>query len=328
METTCGCCSRAMSWISRRKRSALTPADCSSESTFTTTSRSSDRSCATNTRDIPPPPSSRSTRYPSPSARCNVDASRSLTWEGASTPLPRRAPLLRAELTQHLAQPPHLGPIRRPVVGTLRRASPLEVLVRAAGEVVRRRAGRHRGSRRRIGGARRGCHAWRSGTRCGGQRPARRCARVTEQHAQRRVERLGHRDLALLRHHHALELGDAAALGAQIERLHVDQRSLDRDHEQLAAQHFRAALVPQRDLARDLGVLVDPVRDLVRTEHETLPREAIDRELAEVWAVVPRHHPRREVVLLPRRERTHEDELRLALTRQPHHHVAEERLAS
>ena len=58
--TMFACCSAATVWISRSNRSTLIPCASSGESTFTTTLRLSRSSSATNTRDIPPPPSSRS----------------------------------------------------------------------------------------------------------------------------------------------------------------------------------------------------------------------------------------------------------------------------
>ena len=58
--TMCGCWSFAASRISRLNRSSDTCAAVSLGNTFTTTLRPSASSSATNTRDIPPPPSSRS----------------------------------------------------------------------------------------------------------------------------------------------------------------------------------------------------------------------------------------------------------------------------
>ena len=56
------CWSRAASRTSRVKRSAESPSRSSGATTFTTTVRPSATSSATKTRDIPPPPSSRSIR--------------------------------------------------------------------------------------------------------------------------------------------------------------------------------------------------------------------------------------------------------------------------
>src|SRR2546422_7067461 len=67
----CGCCSRAVTSISCRKRSKLTPAARSGDSTLTTTRRPSASSSARNTRLMPPPPSSRSRRYASLRVVCS-----------------------------------------------------------------------------------------------------------------------------------------------------------------------------------------------------------------------------------------------------------------
>src|SRR6185369_1280976 len=64
----CGCWSRAASRISRSNRSAENDAPWSEARTLMTTSRPKRVSSATKTRDIPPPPSSRSMRYVSPRA--------------------------------------------------------------------------------------------------------------------------------------------------------------------------------------------------------------------------------------------------------------------
>jgi hypothetical protein len=58
--TMCGCWSAADNMISRLNRSTETVAASSYGKTFTTTVRPSELSRATNTDDIPPPPSSRS----------------------------------------------------------------------------------------------------------------------------------------------------------------------------------------------------------------------------------------------------------------------------
>ena len=67
--TMCGCWSCAASEISRLNRSTETCPAMSDGNTFTTTFRPSARSVATKTRDMPPPPSSRSRVYASPSVR-------------------------------------------------------------------------------------------------------------------------------------------------------------------------------------------------------------------------------------------------------------------
>ena len=69
MPTMCGCWSAAPSMISRLQRSTDTDCASSCGSTLTTTQRPSALSSTTNTRDIPPPPSSRSMVYACPSVR-------------------------------------------------------------------------------------------------------------------------------------------------------------------------------------------------------------------------------------------------------------------
>ena len=96
---------------------------------------------------------------------------------------------------------------------------------------------------------------------------------------------------------------------AQIQRPDVDQRFLDRDHQQRALDDLRSLLIPERDLRRNHLVLVDARRHLARSEDHRLFRKLEDGELAVVLAVAARHHPRREVVLAARGERQHLDVL-------------------
>ena len=77
-------------------------------------------------------------------------------------------------------------------------------------------------------------------------------------------------------------------------------------------------------MARDLSVLVDPISDLRRPVDETLSRKAIHDQLSIAVTVVSGDHPGCEVVLLPWRERPHQDELRPVFTGQAHHHVTDE----
>ena len=144
---------------------------------------------------------------------------------------------------------------------------------------------------------------------------------LAEQPRQRQIERRLHHDAVLMRDDHARQLGNASGLRAQVQRPHVDQRSFDRNHHQRALDHLRALLVPERDLRRDHLVLVDARDHLLRTEHQRLLRELEDLQLAVMLAVASRHHPRREVVAAPRRERQHLDELRVLFAGQLHHRV-------
>src|SRR3990170_4734652 len=89
--TMCGCCSFAASWISSRNRSVFTSAATSGEKTLIATTRPRERSCATKTRLIPPPCSSRSKVYVSPRVPRRVwirSASGALlSWYGAACSL-------------------------------------------------------------------------------------------------------------------------------------------------------------------------------------------------------------------------------------------------
>ena len=120
---------------------------------------------------------------------------------------------------------------------------------------------------------------------------------------------------------HARQLGDASARAAQVQRPDVDERLLDRNHHQRAPGDLRSLLIPQRDLRRNHLVLVDARHHLTRTEDHLLLRELEHAHVAVVRRVAARDEPRRQVVLAPRRERKHLDELRVGLAGQPHDRV-------
>src|SRR5947208_13921607 len=62
---------------------------------------------------------------------------------------------------------------------------------------------------------------------------------------------------------HAFQLRQVSLLRSQIERRYIKDRVLDRDHKQVrTAYHPRTHLIPQRDLLRYLGALIDPSFDL------------------------------------------------------------------
>ena len=78
-------------------------------------------------------------------------------------------------------------------------------------------------------------HVWRRGNH----------RSIGQQRGQRAVQRLGHRDSSLVCGDHALELRNATTLRPQIQRLDVDQRSADRQHEQLPAQDLETRAGPR-----------------------------------------------------------------------------------
>ena len=118
----------------------------------------------------------------------------------------------------------------------------------AAGVAAARRRRARRGRRRRAGAA--------AGVSVDGALP--------NSAGQRRLERRPVREPILQREHDEPQLRHRAALGLQVDRLGVQQRAADRDHDQAAAPHVRALLVPQRQLARQLRVLIDARLDLQR----------------------------------------------------------------
>ena len=84
--------------------------------------------------------------------------------------------------------------------------------------------------------------------------------------------------------------------------------------------------VPRRRELLDVALLVHhllrpPGPQVEPVDGRHLARPVAVLQLAVLRAVVPGHHPRRQVVLLARRERCHLDVLLFGFTRQPHDHV-------
>src|SRR5258708_9228221 len=117
---------------------------------------------------------------------------------------------------------------------------------------------------------------------------------------------------------HALQLRQVSVLRPQIERRHIKDRVLDRDHKQVrTAYHPRAHLIPQRDLLRYLGALIDPRFDLEWSIDELLLGKLVDDQLAVVGRVAARGEPRDHVVAAATHPRKHEEELGLRLAGPP-----------
>src|SRR3979490_3084135 len=111
---------------------------------------------------------------------------------------------------------------------------------------------------------------------------------------------------------HALQLRQVSVLRSQIEWRYVKDRVLDRDHKQVrTAYHPRAHLIPQRELLRDLRILIDPRLDLKRPVDELILRKLVDDQLAVVGRVAARSEPRDHVVTAARYHGKHEEELGL-----------------
>src|SRR5713101_9934343 len=111
---------------------------------------------------------------------------------------------------------------------------------------------------------------------------------------------------------HTLQLRQVSLLRSQIERRYIKDRVLDRDHKQVrTAYHPRAHLIPQRELLRDLGILIDPRLDLERPVDELLLWELVNDQFAVMRRVAARSEPRDHVVAAARHHGKHEEEFGL-----------------
>src|SRR5262249_25424105 len=99
------------------------------------------------------------------------------------------------------------------------------------------------------------------------------------------------------------------ALRLEIDRLGIEQRAADGDDDHRAAPHVRSLLVPQRELAGELRVLIDPRLHLERSVDELGLREIEDQRGAVMPTVAASGDPANQVVTVRRRERQDLDEL-------------------
>src|SRR5579883_671624 len=114
------------------------------------------------------------------------------------------------------------------------------------------------------------------------------------------------------RQHDLLQLRHAALGGLNVDRVDVQERVAHRQHQDLAAQHVRALLVPQRQVLGYVLVLVDVRGDVHRSRNQLLLGKEQHREIAQMLAVAAAGHEADQVVLISRRERDQEQEFRLA----------------
>ena len=127
---------------------------------------------------------------------------------------------------------------------------------------------------------------------------------------------------------HALELGHRGDRRLQVERLDVEQRILDRDHQQVADDHVRALLVPQGELLRDRRILVHGRLDLGRAVDRGVAREREADGAAVVGRVGLRSEPADHVRSPVGHERQDLHELVAGLPGQAHDHVVGLHLAA
>ena len=95
-------------------------------------------------------------------------------------------------------------------------------------------------------------------------------SRAVEDLHQRFVECFRHRDFVVVGDDDARELRELARFRFQVERFDVEEGVVDGEHQQVAAQYAGAALVPERELLRDGGVLVGAGLDLHRAVDEAI----------------------------------------------------------
>ena len=119
-------------------------------------------------------------------------------------------------------------------------------------------------------------------------------------------------------HDDALHFGDAALVGLEIDRLHVEIGLADRDYQHIPADHPRAGLVPEGELLANLFVLVYACLDLQRAENELVFRILVRHQLAVVGTVGAGGEPVAHVVLVIGGVRQEQDELLALLARQAH----------
>src|ERR1035441_6916088 len=109
---------------------------------------------------------------------------------------------------------------------------------------------------------------------------------------------------------HTFQLRQVSMLRSQIERRYIKDRVLDWDHKQVrTTYHSRTHLIPQRELLRDLRILIDPRLDLKRPVDELVFGELVDDQFAVVGRVAARSEPRYHVVAAARYHGKHEEEL-------------------
>ena len=169
------------------------------------------------------------------------------------------------------------------------------------------------------------CRRWRWPGRGTRPRRWRRCRRRrgpgAEDGVQGLIERLLHRKAIAGGHDDGLHLRQPPGPTLEEHRLDVEERVLDRDHQQIAANHGGAATSPEGEPLRDRRILLDAVLDLYGSEDELVLGQIVRQQLAVVLAIGARRQPRNRVLLVLRGEGQHEEELLYLLTGQAHDDV-------
>ena len=161
---------------------------------------------------------------------------------------------------------------------------------------------------------------WETPVTCGAPASGVSCGEA-EQGGQRFVKRRLHHDLVSCRCDDSLELREIGALGLEIQRNHVKERILDRNHNELSANYARSLLIPERELLRNGRVLVDHRRNLIRPIGQLVFRQFVEKHFPVIREVGPRRQPGDHIVPVLRRERTHEQVLQLIASGKLHQDV-------
>ena len=112
------------------------------------------------------------------------------------------------------------------------------------------------------------------------------------------------------RQHHLLQLRHARLRRLQINRRNIEERIAHRQHQRLPLQHLRPLLVPQRQIFRNILILIDAGIHLHRPQNQLLFRKLHHHNFAELVAIAPRQHHADQILLRRGSECRHQQKLR------------------
>ena len=104
------------------------------------------------------------------------------------------------------------------------------------------------------------------------------------------------------REHDEAQLRHRASLGLQVNRLGIQAARAAGNDQQAAAANVRALLIPQRQLPRELRVLIDARFDLLRAVNQPGFGKVVDHRRAVVRAVAAPGNPANQVVTVEGRK--------------------------
>src|SRR5204863_3899717 len=110
------------------------------------------------------------------------------------------------------------------------------------------------------------------------------------------------RQPVLEREHDQAQLRHRTAFGLKINWFRVQQCTPRRNYQQGPAPDVRALLIPQRQLARELRVLIDSRLDLQRSVNQFRLGKVVDHRGAVLRAVAASRNPANQVIPVGGRE--------------------------